>query len=338
MEAPEQHSPMLLCQRCFAMIPAGADYCAECGAPAVEDFGEGIESAVYPELSRANLLRMRGEYKQAEDICLAILRKHPNSATANTLLGDIAAERGDLRHAAEWYEMALDLMPDSDSDRSKLEIVRSRIREHEAATTAKQLGLPESRPKIGLWIGSVVVFIVLVATVAYLLGGRTFAGRARPAEINVPVTVPPVAGRETPNPAPIEETPKVVAPTELIDQIKATAADDAGRVVGATRFPENLGVLLTVTVAPGEDARQIAVRLARITMPTVADAPNVTVIGIREGKPAYIGTMSRDRFNLAASEEWRAQNGDDLVVYANATMAEEWMPAPPVTAPANPPE
>lgn len=319
------------------MIPVGAEYCAECGAPAVDDFGEGSESAVYPELARANLLRMRGEYKQAEDICLTILRRHPNSATANTLLGDISAERGDLKQAAEWYEMALDITPDSESDRSKLAGIRSRIKDHEAATTAKQLGLPESRPKIGLWIGSVVVFVVLVATVAYLLGGRTSSRASAPLEITAPVSVPPIAGRQTPDPETVEETPTPPPPSELIEQIKATAADDASRIVGATRFPENLGILLTVTVSPGEDARQIAVRLARFTLPTVADAPSVTVIGIREGRPAYIGTMTRDRFNLAASEDWKAQNGDDLVAYANATMVEEWMPAPTTAVPADPP-
>ena len=149
MEAPERSNPLLLCQKCFAMIPAGAEYCPECGAPIVDDLAEGSDTAVYPELARANLLRMRGEYKVAEDICLAILRRHPNSATANTLLGDICADRGDLKQAADWYDMALDITPDSESDRRKLEAMRRRIKEHEAAEAAKHLGLPESKPKIG---------------------------------------------------------------------------------------------------------------------------------------------------------------------------------------------
>lgn len=331
LEAPERNSPLLLCQRCFAMIPGGADFCPECGAPAVEDFGEGSESAVYPELARANLLRMRGEYKQAEEICLAILRKHPNSGTANTLLGDICSERGDLRQAAEWYEMALDLMPDSASDQAKLEHIRRRIKEHETASTAKQLGLPESRPKIGLWVGSILVFVALVAATAFLLGERTQARRSKPSEVLVPVTVPPVANRETPPDTKLEE-PAVPVTVPLLDRIKAAAGEDARRLVAAARVPETMAVLLTATVAPGEDARQVGVRLARLILPTVSDAPSTTVIGIRDGKLVYFGTMTREKFDAASTEEWRAANGEDLVAFANATMSDEWMPAPPEPA------
>lgn len=336
MEAPERNSPLLLCQRCFVMIPAGAEYCPECGAPAVEDFGEGSESAVYPELARANLLRMRGEYKQAEEFCLAILRKHPNSATANTLLGDICSERGDLRQAAEWYEMALDLMPDSTSDQAKLDSVRRRIKEHETASTAKQLGLPESRPKIGLWVGSILIFVALVAATAFLLGERTQARRAKPSEVLVPVTVPPVANRETPPDTKTEESPAPAA-VALIDRVKAVAGEDGRRLVSAVRIPETMSLLITATVAPGEDARQVAVRIARLALPAVADAPATTVIGIRDGKLVYYGMMSREKLDVASTEEWRAANGEDLVAFANATMADEWMPAPPEpAAPENP--
>lgn len=314
------------------MIPAGAEYCAECGAPAVEDFGEGSESAVYPELARANLLRMRGEYKQAEEICLAVLRKHPNSATANTLLGDICSERGDLRQAAEWYEMALDITPDSESDRQKLDSIRHRIREHEAASTAKQLGLPESRPKVGIWVGSVVLFVVLVAALGYLLGERNQARRQPAADTPIPVTAPPIDSRTAAVDSTSEPTPEPAVPApppELIELLKAAAGEDAGRIIGASRIPENLAILMTFTVAPGEDARQVAVRLARTVLPAIANAPAVTAIGIRDGQPAYIGTMDRTRLEQASTDEWRNQNGDDPVAFANATMAQEWMPAPP---------
>lgn len=342
LEAPERNKPLLLCQRCFAVILDGAEYCAECGAPVVDDFSEGTDSSVYPELARANLLRMRGEYRMAEDICLAILRRHPNSATANTLLGDICAERGDLKQAAEWYEMALDITPESTSDRTKLDSVRARIRDHEAAETAKQLGLPTSRPKVGLWIGSVTVFIGLIALVAYLLGERSNASRTGNVQpITAPVSVPLQSTREnttarTDLPAKPDATSPTETPTaDLLTSIREAAATEGNRIVGASRFPETMGVLLTFTVAPSESARQIAANLGFRTLEKVSDTPSVTLIALRDGKVAYLGTASREKLAVTHTDEWRSQSATNPGALADTILGNEWMPpadSPPPAA------
>jgi hypothetical protein len=331
LEVPERNKPLLLCQQCFAMIPNGAEFCAECGAPVVDDFGEGSERTVYPELARANLLRMRGQYKIAEDICLAILRRHPNSATANTILGDICAEKGDLKQAAEWYEMALDITPDSESDREKLESVRRRIREHEAAQTAKTLGLPESRPKIGIWVGGAVVFILLIAVIAYLLGERMNQKRqAGGNEVNAPVSIPLESSREsTAGGAGTGGQPP--ATSSLLENIKAGAAAEAARIAGASRFPDTMGVLLTFTTTGTEDPRLYAAQLGKVALERAPDAPSVTLMAMREGKVVYSGTMTRERFQAATSPDGQAQIGADPAAFASATLSDEW--PPPATAP-----
>src|SRR4051812_43141822 len=48
------------------------------------------EEDLHSDLARANLLRLRGEFDQAEQLCLNVLERFPDNAAAHTLLGDIA--------------------------------------------------------------------------------------------------------------------------------------------------------------------------------------------------------------------------------------------------------
>ncbi len=83
----------------------------------------------YGLLAQANLHRMRGQWNDAAEKCMAALRLAPDSASANSLLGDIYENQGRYDDAAQWYRMALDANPDSPADRLKLD----RLRRHEAA-------------------------------------------------------------------------------------------------------------------------------------------------------------------------------------------------------------
>lgn len=141
-------------------MPQGSEFCAECGAPLIDAPGvQGSDAEVYPELAKANLARMRKEWKHGEDICLAILRRFPNNHSANTLLGDIAAEKGDLDQAAEWYELALDIVPDDAETRQKLEAARLEVQSRQTQATVETLGIPSKRFPLALYamIGIVVV-------------------------------------------------------------------------------------------------------------------------------------------------------------------------------------
>jgi Tfp pilus assembly protein PilF len=101
-------------------VKPGAGFCPECGAPIGTAPAEGSDAAIYPELARVNLLRLRGDYKAAQDHCRAVLRKFPNNVTANQLLGDLCQETGDLSQAKEWYELALDIAPNHAHIQQKL--------------------------------------------------------------------------------------------------------------------------------------------------------------------------------------------------------------------------
>lgn len=79
------------------------------------------EMSVGPLLARANLLRMRGQWDEAVAVCTEALRRAPESATAHSLLGDIYEAQSKTDDALQWYGMAVDLDPYSQTDRAKLD-------------------------------------------------------------------------------------------------------------------------------------------------------------------------------------------------------------------------
>lgn len=116
------------CAQCRAPLPPESRFCTECGASV------GKSCLVEPEglmLAQANLLRMRGRWEEAAEQCAEVLRRHPTSASAHSLLGDIYENQGRLAEAIHWYQLALELNPDSVADQAKLaraaELQRARM-------------------------------------------------------------------------------------------------------------------------------------------------------------------------------------------------------------------
>ena len=140
---------------------------------------------LYPELARANLLRMRGDYKGAVDQCLSILKRMPEDLDAHTLIGDIYSESGDLAQAAQWYELAIDFDPRSVALRKKLDGVRQRAQHKEIAETAEQLGLPTEGSRIVVYAGVLIIVVFVIGIAAYLLGQRHPVAAKSPLEISV---------------------------------------------------------------------------------------------------------------------------------------------------------
>lgn len=335
-----------LCERCFARVATDAEFCQECGAPVSDEpHSDGSDNAIYPELARANLLRMRGEYAQAEDVCLKLLHRYPNNATANGLLGDICAERGDLEQAAEWYELALDIMPGEQGVLQKLNAVKERMRQREAASTAQQLGLPTSKSKAGVWI--VVAILVLVGTgvFAYILGERMSAGRvAKSPVVNAPVTLepkPPPAGTEAgtqpegAQPAGTEAPPMRIDDDRQLTQLLAQRAQDGARLLEARQDVRSKNMTLTFIVQESEDPRPIAARLASTAMEQSPDCRLVTLRGVQGARVVYMADVHRDALTATTSAEWQDAHANDPMALANAILSNEWPSSQPM-APAEP--
>ncbi|MCW5938079.1 MAG: hypothetical protein KF884_09015 [Fimbriimonadaceae bacterium] len=253
-----------MCSKCFTMNPDSAEFCSECGAP-LKQGSVGSDEEVYADITRANLLRMRGDTKGAHDMCLAVLRRYPNNATAHTLLGDISMDQGDPKHAAEWYEMALDLNPASRSDREKLVKAQNALREIEESAASQHIGLPESRPNPWPMVFFVTGVVLLVAVGAYLAGAAAQGKNGAPNVIREPVAVSRPnydTATEKPPPKPVETPSSTLSPG--LRQDSALVAALAGRMPEGASLtdiasdPRGPSAVLTLAVDPGMDPARMA--------------------------------------------------------------------------------
>ncbi len=142
-------------------------------APAGITGGEALPDAGV-SLARANLLRVRGQWTEAADLCVAVLRADPGNATAHSLLGDIYQDQGRPEEAKHWYQLALELCPASVADRAKLERVRETLEarsqraeweaviEGRTQPVATAVLVRESLQRVGAVAGAGVCGIILV--------------------------------------------------------------------------------------------------------------------------------------------------------------------------------
>ena len=151
----------------------------------------GSDSLVYPEVARANLLRLRGDFAEAEKVCLTILKRFPNNPAAHGMMGDLSFETGKLDTARQWYEMALDLTPGDEGIRRKLAAVDSSSskEEEDAAIAGLEVG-PRSKATVAAMVG-VVVLLCAMAGLMYWLG---YANKTTRADVIEPISVNGEAG------------------------------------------------------------------------------------------------------------------------------------------------
>lgn len=301
-----------LCDKCFATVEVAAPFCPECGAPMASS--EGSDNEIYPLLARANLLRMRAQYKQAEDLCLKILRRYPSNATTNTLLGDICAERGDLEQASQWYELALEIVPESKVEREKLAAIRRRIHERETARTAEQIGLPVRRRNMVWPVVAAIAAIVAVGVGAYFWGSKTMEKRQRAAMVDVgaggvldtgPEKQAGTGYESTPGGAFDWSSPKL---TTLIGE----KLPDVKGMLGAWQHPGSGVVYVAVASAQQDDLRILAARLGAAALEAVPESPQAVVRILKDGQDVLVADVTRSDYNtfLASAEDpWKTPDG-----------------------------
>jgi len=207
----------MVCPKCFAEIPDTSTFCMECGSRIREDtidplYAEGSDREVYPELARANLLRMQGKYEEAIEICRRIIGRFPSNETVHALLGDIYADQGNLDEAIRWYELLVELAPTNVHYSAKLHNLRAM----RAAQVAPPPPVPEpeakpAKPKVLAYALFGVLALILVSA-SFVAGARMHAMRQAAAEPVKPAqgAIAPPASSETPRippPTPAAELP-----------------------------------------------------------------------------------------------------------------------------------
>jgi hypothetical protein len=170
----------MVCSKCFAEIPDTSVFCMECGARLREDtldplYAEGSDREVYPDIAQANLLRMKGRYEEAVEVCLGILKRYPSNETAHALLGDIYADQGKLADAIQWYELLVDLAPNNALYRAKLDNLRSLQAAQQSPPAAMTPPPPAQAPSTRTWVYGLLGLIVLILILSAFMAGRRWS-------------------------------------------------------------------------------------------------------------------------------------------------------------------
>lgn len=323
-----QSADLILCEKCFAMMPKGSEFCAECGAPLEDAPGiGGSDQEVYPELAKANLHRMRKEYKPAKDICLGILRRFPNNASANTLLGDICVEQDDLEQAAEWYELALDIVPDSAADKAKLDDVRAKLAEKEKAVTVENLGITHTNKPPYVTIAAI---IVAVAIIGVAVGMAVSGGNQKQAVGDKPILIGDKPQNNSTQPVQSDGPQTLIKDPDLAAKIAGELKLEDGRLVYAEVGEKDKSVTLTYLLKEEEEwiTRAKLVQTAFIHAP---EAPTVTLILTREFKNEDRHVVDRVKFTESQSPEWLQTTGGTEVALVELFFGKKI--EPPVVTP-----
>ncbi|MBX3110869.1 MAG: tetratricopeptide repeat protein [Fimbriimonadaceae bacterium] len=317
--AAQEHDDRQPCPKCLALVAAGATYCPECGA-SLQEGTEGSDEAVYRELTQANLARTRNKPDEGIEICLGVLRRYPNNASAHVLLGDIYSDTGDLVKAAEWYEMAIDLAPDSMPAKEKLERVRDQLVSKEAAATARQLGIPQHQSHVVLYIASVATLIVLVGVASFMIGSQFTADKDEPPQrVNSPVVI---SGQR-----PAVQADNIMLPGEraILRAVKKNSKI-ADRIVSVSEDPREPS--LTVTVKGQKDV-PVELDAAAAVRDVFEAVPyrRVTVRVVVGDQIVMVADVTQDAYAAAKP----LITGDDLAPFAAQVFPTPWTPSAPVT-------
>lgn len=327
----------MICDRCFASVKEGSEFCPECGAPIGSGPAEGSDAEVYAELARANLLRMRGDYATAMEQCRAILRKFPNNVSANQLLGDICEEKGDLDQAKEWYELALDIAPSHAQIQKKLKDVREKLEHAETRGLVEQLGLPPSKPKNGLIAAGLATIVIGVGVVAYILGTNKPIAESTAPKMSVS-QAPPTVQPEDPAPQEPAVSPPAATPSPgsseevALLQLVGQRSMNGAKLAALGIDPRTSHLTLTYLLANGEDRKSIGAELAATTFENAPTIRLITIRAIENGSLAYVADARREAYDETKSEAWKQANGDSASAIANHLLTQEW-PASAATFP-----
>jgi tetratricopeptide (TPR) repeat protein len=204
----------MVCSKCFAEIPDTSVFCLECGARLREDtldplYAEGSDREVYPDIARANLLRIKGRYEEAVEVCLSILKRYPSNETAHALLGDIYADQGKLDDAIQWYELLVDLSPHNALYRAKLDNLRSLQAAQQSPPATTTLPPPAPAPSTRTWVYGLFGLIALILMLSAFMAGRRWSmteasstpplNKSAATDATVPPRIPPPPSASQPS-------------------------------------------------------------------------------------------------------------------------------------------
>lgn len=145
-------------------------YCPKCGGDVAPENSSATnrDADVHSLLASANLHRIRAEWDSAIEDATNALRLDPRNPDVPSLLGGIYEERGMHDEAMAWYQMALEINPDSTPDKERLLRLSDLIlADNKRSETASPSALHRNT-KLAWAIGGVFILIIIVAVVSLI--------------------------------------------------------------------------------------------------------------------------------------------------------------------------
>jgi tetratricopeptide (TPR) repeat protein len=307
----------------------------------------------HADLARANVLRLRGEFTEAEALCVRVLEFDPNNADVHTLLGDIASTRDNIDQALEHYSLSLQLDPTSSDVARKLEEARTLKANRELAQTVEQIGLPpRSAFPWGtlafagfslLCLAVVVGFalrhpspnhsggvpIVISAPADSILSPQNSKGDsdAQPAS-----SAKPLADPKVPHPGETGAqggTGVGVGEDRAIQQMLSERSNLGTRLQSVVQDPRTHQVTLTFSVSEGEDARRLGAQFARTLFEQINETQVVTVRAIQNGTLIFVADATRTRYLESIADLKKSATPERVDSLGDEIFSNEW-PARPV--------
>lgn len=258
--------------------------------------------ALNNRLTQANLSRVRGNWNEAIDHCVAVLQADPSNASAHAMLGDIYAARGRREDAIQWYRMALELHPNP-VDEAKLHRVERELEQRENANR-KGNRLAEAAPAIPgdgqgavgtvalmgvsprLWLRGITVAALafLIVSGAILLSTQNRhaqdASLPRPLNANQVTSIAPAQGSLGTLP------PPRLGGESSLPNGQGTNAVPPPQVGGSGLAPDSNAATRTVPTSAPADRRNGA-----NTMSAPPQTPNIPTAPVRSVRPIGAGDM-----------------------------------------------
>lgn len=300
-------------------------------------------------LSKANLLRVRGQLQEAIEACAEALRLTPLSGDACAMLAEIYEAQGKLDEALQWYGMAVDNSPANPSYREHLK----RLAEQKQATLEKQRALEVAPPKERtleleaqtskgnyaarvVWaICGVLFCALLIAFLFFILPNMTSQRARQPAEPKkedvgvkigspsgelAPPTAPPAA---TPAPTPnmVSGSPNAAGITLRLGRDVAYLNPATGLALreGIPQLADNREVLVRQALRMAAEVSHADARVKTIQI--TLKAPGTTIPELIAEIGAY------DAIKVSES----APLSDLLLVFKSLRWPEDGGGAPPAT-------
>ncbi len=281
-------------------------------------------------LARANLLRMRGEYDSAKDVCRSILKSFPHQAFAHAMLGDIAVEQNEIESPVHAYELACEYDPGYAPFVQKLASARKRKGEHEAAEAARKLGYGAK----GWSIPSLVIMLTMVlaalAISAFALG-RTMGERpVKIAAITDPVIIQGI------KPALKEEIVTTVNSSNELNVIYQTAEEGLivkaiqeklrwnNKLVGTVYDATSSTVILSYLGETDENGQQSADKFCSEAASALPDIKNISLRYFVSSKLVASSLKSKESVvKSEPSSDNKIKNPDDSETKVTDGMTEQ---------------